>query len=124
MEIYRDETIYIEVHENTIPWLKVFTVEDFKEFSECDPQTREAVLWALDVIEKEMLSYFKPEKINIASFGNYLPHVHFHIMARFKEDSHFPEPMWGEQQRPDVLQLPSMVTFHKRIRDLLSQKSR
>jgi hypothetical protein len=35
-------------------------------------------------------------------------------MARFKEDSYFPEPMWGEKQRVSALQLPSMEIFlHK-----------
>jgi diadenosine tetraphosphate (Ap4A) HIT family hydrolase len=39
------------------------------------------------------------DKINIASFGNLLPQVHWHIMARFETDSYFPEPMWGQKQR-------------------------
>jgi diadenosine tetraphosphate (Ap4A) HIT family hydrolase len=46
-----------------------------------------------------MLSYFNADKINIASFGNLLPQVHWHIMARFETDSYFPEPMWGQKQR-------------------------
>ena len=40
-----------------------------------------------------MLDYFQPDKINIASFANYLPQVHWHIMARFAYDRHFPEPV-------------------------------
>jgi hypothetical protein len=39
-------------------------------------------------------SYFNADKIDIASFGNLLPQVHWHIMARFETDSYFPEPMW------------------------------
>ena len=70
----------------------------------------------LDLIEKEMISYFKPEKINIASFGNYVPHVHFHVMARFKEDSYFPEPMWGKKQRDANLTLPSFEDFYEMIK--------
>ena len=64
-------------------------------------------------MKKEMLEYFKPDKINIASFGNYVPHVHFHIMARFKEDSFFPEPMWGKKQRDANLKLPSFEEFYE-----------
>ena len=64
-----------------------------------------------------MLSYFAPEKINIASFGNYVPHVHFHIMARFKEDSYFPEPMWGKKQKDSDLKLPSFEVFFDKIKD-------
>jgi diadenosine tetraphosphate (Ap4A) HIT family hydrolase len=69
----------------------------------------------LDLIEKEMLAYYQPKKINIASFGNYMPHVHWHIMARFEEDSYFPEPMWGTKQRESTLELPDLKIFHKNL---------
>ena len=45
-----------------------------------------------------MIDFYHPEKINIAMFGNYLPKLHVHVMARFKEDSHFPESMWGKNK--------------------------
>ncbi|KQI25084.1 histidine triad (HIT) protein, partial [Campylobacter coli CVM 41963] len=62
--------------------------------------------------EKAMIEFYKPEKINIASFANYVPRVHFHIMARFKEDAFFPECMWGKQQRElKDLNLPGFDEF-------------
>ncbi len=112
-EIYKNELIKIEIEESEIPWLKIFTNKSIKEFSQCDNQTKLEIFRCLDIIEKEMLSYYKPEKINIASFGNYVPHVHFHVMARFKEDSYFPEPMWGEKQREAKLNLASFEDFIK-----------
>jgi diadenosine tetraphosphate (Ap4A) HIT family hydrolase len=98
--------LFIEVHQSEVPWLKLFVRRNVREFSECTPEEKAAVWQALDVIEKAMLDYYRPEKINIASFGNMLPQVHWHIMARFREDSYFPEPMWGPRQREGVLQLP------------------
>lgn len=109
--IYIDDLISIEVHESEVPWLKIFTKTKKKEFSDCSRAEKEAIWHALDVIERLMLSYYSPEKINIASFGNMLPHVHWHIMARFKQDSYFPEPMWGAVQRDAKLELPSMELF-------------
>ena len=91
--IYSNSLIYIELHESSIPWLKIFTHASHKEFSECSSEEKQAIWNALDVIEKEMLEYFSPAKINIASFGNMLPHVHWHVMARFENDEYFPEPM-------------------------------
>ena len=67
-------------------------------------------------IEKEMLNYYSPKKINIASFGNYMPHVHWHIMARFEEDSYYPEPMWGIKQRESNLDLPSFEMFCEKLK--------
>jgi len=97
--LYSNSLVTIELHESEIPWLKIFTNTPHKEFSECSRSEKEMVWECLDIIEKAMLGYFKPEKINIASFGNMLPRVHWHIMARFRDDSYFPEPMWGVRQR-------------------------
>ena len=121
MEIFKNSFIYIEVEESEIPWLKIFTNRKFKEFSECDLETKSEILKALDIIEKEMIAYYKPDKINIASFGNYMPLVHFHIMARFKDDSFFPEPMWGKKQRDAKLNLKDFDKFIEIIKVKLSE---
>ena len=115
MEVYRNNLVYIEVEPAEIPWLKIFTVEEKKEFTACNKQTRQLIFHLLDIIEREMLDYYQPDKINIASFANYLPRVHWHIMARFKKDSYFPEPVWGEKQREGVLELPSIEAFIKQL---------
>lgn len=105
------DLIRIELHESEVPWLTVFVKRRVKEVSQCTAEEKAEVFAALDVIEKAMLEYYRPEKINIASFGNMLPQVHWHIMARFKEDSFFPEPMWGAQRREADLHLPPVEPF-------------
>ncbi len=118
--LYENKWVYIEQEESSIPWLKIFVQQEAKELTDCNPETQQEIFRVLIVLEKAMLDYFQPEKINIASFANYLPKVHWHIMARFKDDSHFPEPMWGEKQRDGDLQLPSMDVFIGRLEALLS----
>ncbi|PIF04210.1 MAG: HIT family protein [Arcobacter sp.] len=113
--IYQNELVKIEIEKSEIPWLKIFTIKDIKEFSYCDTQTKNEIWRCLDIIEKEMLEYFEPQKINIASFGNYCPHVHFHIQARFKEDSYFPESTWGKKQRESKLQLKDFNNFYDNL---------
>lgn len=111
MRVYENEKIYVEVHESEIPWLKVFTQHPHKELSELDEATKNMLFRAVFLIEGEMLEYFKPDKINWASFGNMLPRVHMHVQARFKEDSFFPEPMWGVKQREFAAKIKPMHTF-------------
>ena len=111
--IYENENIKIEVEESEIPWLKIFTQIPYKEMSEVPAEIKFQIYELLDIIEVEMLGYYAPDKINIASFGNYIPHVHWHIMARFKNDSYFPEPMWGTKQRESDLDLPDFESFYK-----------
>ena len=117
--IYENDLIKVEIEESEIPWLKVFTQEVYKEFSQTPLETRVEIFRVLDIIEKEMLSFYKPKKINLASFGNYVPHVHWHIMARFEEDAYFPEPMWGKKQREGSYILEEFELFIKNIRNLL-----
>jgi diadenosine tetraphosphate (Ap4A) HIT family hydrolase len=62
-----------------------------------------------------MRSYYQPDKINIAMFGNYVPHLHIHVMARFKNDAFFPESMWGKKQREPSVILPDEEPFLKAL---------
>ncbi|SSC07792.1 hypothetical protein [bacterium endosymbiont of Bathymodiolus sp. 5 South] len=40
-------------------------------------------------------------------------------MARFKTDSYFPEPMWGQKQREAQLGLPSFEVFFTQLQNKL-----
>ena len=122
MIIYEDSELYIEKEESDIPWLKIFTKEPYKELSDVPLGLRKKLWEIYDLIEYEMIHYYKPKKINMASFANVLPRVHIHIMARFENDSFFPEPMWGEKQREGKLLLPDEAEFHRRVFHALTQK--
>ncbi len=119
--IYENSYIYIEKEDSTIPWLKIFAKEGCKEMSQCDPKTKEAIWLALDIIERQLIDYYNPIKINIASFGNYHPEVHWHIMARFEDDSHYPEPMWGKRQRDGKDYTEDFDIFLKRVKAALEE---
>ncbi len=99
MIIYQNDDFYIEPEVHELPWVKIFTRHPYKELSELPPQLQ-CELWRIyAIVEKEMIDYFHPDKINMASFGNMLPRVHIHVIARFKEDAYFPNPVWGEKLR-------------------------
>lgn len=109
---YENDLIYIEKEEAQVPWLKIFTKEIYKEVSECPSALQKELFEKILLCEKALIEFYKPDKINIASFANYVPRVHFHIMARFKEDAFFPECMWGKQQREfKDLNLPNFSDF-------------
>ena len=50
-------------------------------------------------VEEALHRVLKPHKINLASFGNLTPHVHWHVIPRFAHDAHFPNSVWGERRR-------------------------
>ena len=119
--IYENKHFYIEKEESEIPWLKIFTKEPYKELGDMPKELRTELWEIYDIIEKEMKEYYKPTKINMASFANMLPRVHIHVMARFKEDSYFPNPVWGEKMREANLSLPEEKAFHKKVFEALQQ---
>ena len=121
--LYENMNIKVEIEESEIPWLKIFTQLPYKEMSDLPKEFRYEIYDLLNIIEEEMIAYYNPKKINIASFGNYLPHLHWHIMARFEEDSYYPEPMWGEKQRDAQLSLPSFDDFCTRLKNRLTVKN-
>lgn len=120
MIIYKHEDFYIEVHKSEIPWLKIFTTHPYKELTDVPKPLRTTLYEVMERVEEKMREYYQPEKINIAAFGNYLPHLHIHVMARFQQDSYFPEPMWGEKQRDAKLKLPACEPFYQSLNETLS----
>jgi len=119
--IYEDSQIYVEKEESEIPWIKIFTKEPYRELGNVPKELRLRLWEVYDIVEQEMLNYYKPKKINMASFANILPRVHIHVMARFEEDSYFPNPMWGEKLRDAKLELPQEELFHKKLFLALTQ---
>lgn len=121
--IFENNLIRIERESSQIPWVKLFTQDPYKEMSHVPHPLRLYLYALLQLIEEEMIAYYQPTKINLASFGNYLPHLHWHIMARFEEDNYFPEPMWGEQQRQTQLTLPPFSLFEEKMVQKIKQLS-
>jgi diadenosine tetraphosphate (Ap4A) HIT family hydrolase len=119
MIIYEDNDLYIEKETSEIPWLKIFTKIPYRELGDV-PKSLRVRLWDIyDIIEFEMKNYYNPKKINMASFANMLPRVHIHVMARFEDDSYFPNPMWGEKLREAKLDLPNEDVFFAILKEKL-----
>ncbi len=74
-------------------------VAEFSDLSEAD---RHACMDAVTAIERVLRDLLKPTKINLAALGNVVPHLHWHVIARFEGDSHFPAPVWASALRDEV----------------------
>jgi diadenosine tetraphosphate (Ap4A) HIT family hydrolase len=73
---------------------------------------------AVVCVERVLRQHLRPTKMNVATLGNMVPHLHWHVIARFDWDSHFPYPIWGPAQRTaDPVQL-------KRLRASLADLDR
>lgn len=70
-----------------------------KEMTDLTPQQRNALMSVVWTVESVVREVMKPEKINVASLGNVVPHLHWHVIPRFRDDMHFPNPIWGQVER-------------------------
>ena len=68
-----------------------------------DPAEREALMAVVFAVEAAVRDTMQPHKMNLASLGNMTPHVHWHVIPRFRDDRHFPTPVWAAPQREAVV---------------------
>ena len=69
------------------------------EWSDLSLADEAALMGAVGAVERVLRDMLAPTKINLASLGNVVPHLHWHVIARFDWDSHFPAPVWAAAVR-------------------------
>jgi diadenosine tetraphosphate (Ap4A) HIT family hydrolase len=77
-----------------------------KEMTMLAPAQRAVLMEAVWRVEAALLEAMQPAKVNLASLGNMTQHLHWHLIPRFNDDAHFPNPIWGAAQRvpaPDAM---------------------
>jgi diadenosine tetraphosphate (Ap4A) HIT family hydrolase len=118
---WKNENFFIQKHISNLPWIKLFTNTKYKEITELPYDLKMQMYALLEIIEKTMIEFYNPEKINVASFGNMQPHLHWHIIARFKDDPYFPKTTWEEPIREFTLNLPEFDDFTKLLNKNLKE---
>jgi diadenosine tetraphosphate (Ap4A) HIT family hydrolase len=78
---------------------RVIWNEHVREFSELSAPERAECMDAVVTVESLLREHLQPTKVNIAALGNAVPHLHWHVIARFDWDSHFPGSVWAASQR-------------------------
>ncbi len=103
----RDETVlyhnrYLRVIDARDPDYPAFTRviwhRHAMEMTDLDMAEQRALMAAVALVEAVQRRTLAPYKINLAQFGNMVPHMHWHVIPRFAEDPHFPNPTWGPRR--------------------------
>lgn len=97
------------------------------EWTDLAPPDRSRIMQAVAKVETVLRQALQPTKVNLASLGNVVPHLHWHVIARFDWDARWPAPVWAPKQRevPDAsARLPlSLEALDAHIAAALSQPS-
>ena len=93
--------------ENYPAFCRVILNRHVTEMTDLLSDERYQLMDAVFVVERTMLDALNPRKINLASFGNMVSHLHWHVIPRFEDDPHFPNAVWGEQLRDSQRSVPA-----------------
>jgi len=83
-----------------IGWCRVIWHDHALELTDLDEANRNRLMRTVFAVETGLRKLLSPAKINLASMGTAMPHVHWHIVPRFADDTHFPDPVWSTAKRP------------------------
>ncbi len=99
--VYADDKLaIILVDDAAYPgFCRVIWNQHVKEMSDLSPADRMILNDAVWHVELALREVMAPGKINVASLGNMVPHLHWHVIPRFADDAHFPNPVWTEAVR-------------------------
>ncbi len=80
--------------------------EHYTELFQLTPAMRTAFLDDVTRIAEAVFRALKPIKMNYELLGNLVPHMHWHLIPRFREDGVYPKPIWGSEH-PRTTLLPA-----------------
>jgi diadenosine tetraphosphate (Ap4A) HIT family hydrolase len=90
----------IAAHEPDYPgFCRVVWSAHVAEFSDLDAAQQQHLMQVVATVERVIRRVMTPQKINLASLGNQVPHVHWHVIPRYADDAHFPAPIWATERR-------------------------
>jgi diadenosine tetraphosphate (Ap4A) HIT family hydrolase len=84
-------------------------VAEMTDLAPSDRLTLMQVVWCVEATQRSVLL---PDKINLAAFGNMVSHLHWHIVPRWRDDPHFPDPVWASLRAADAQS--QMTQAHRR----------
>jgi diadenosine tetraphosphate (Ap4A) HIT family hydrolase len=90
---------------------RVIWKQHVKEMTDLSFAEREHLMATVFAVEAAIREVMHPDKINLASLGNMTPHLHWHVIPRFMQDKHFPQPIWGTPQREGKQILPPDLAY-------------
>jgi len=91
-----DKLRVIDAGEPDFPgFTRVIWNEHAAEMTDLAPQDRSHIMDIVWLVESVMRHEIMPAKVNIAQLGNYVPHVHWHVIPRWPLDSRYPDAIWA-----------------------------
>ena len=76
-------------------FLRVVLKRHEREMTDLPAHERDRLMAVVFAVEAHVRLSLEPDKMNLASLGNMTPHLHWHVIPRWRDDRHFPGPVWS-----------------------------
>ena len=84
------------VNDANWPWLILVPRKpDITELIDLDEREQTQLMGEVTQVARALRELTACHKLNIAALGNVVPQLHVHIIARFRHDAAWPNPVWG-----------------------------
>jgi diadenosine tetraphosphate (Ap4A) HIT family hydrolase len=95
--LWEDERLrVIRVDDGRFPgYVRVIWRRHVAEMTDLSSPEREHLMQTVYRIEALQRRLLQPDKINLASLGNQVPHLHWHLIPRWRADPCFPDAIWA-----------------------------
>lgn len=70
-----------------------------REMTDLPDPERQRLMGVVFAVEASLREVVQPDKINLASLGNLVPHLHWHVIPRWADDPNFPDSIWSAARR-------------------------
>lgn len=91
----------IDANEPEFPGLtRVIWHDHVREMTDLTESQRHYVMSVVWAVESVMRQHLAPTKVNLAQFGNMVPHLHWHVIPRWTSDPRFPDAIWAPRRVP------------------------
>jgi diadenosine tetraphosphate (Ap4A) HIT family hydrolase len=100
-------------------YIRVIWHDHVAEMTELQDAARDEMMrtvWRVEQVQRDIL---QPHKVNLAQFGNMVPHLHWHIIPRWRDDPHFPDAVWAPVAVRSPSELESWATRKMHIENIL-----
>jgi len=95
---------------------RVIWQEHVAEMTDLGTDERNHLMKVVMATEQALRTLMRPDKINLASLGNFVPHLHWHVIPRFRDDAHFPEAIWSSPRRQGATRdAPAIAQLREQI---------
>ena len=89
------------------------------EYFQLSPEANAGFFSEVSLVAQAIYNIFSPGKINYATYGDLVPHAHFHLVPKYTD-----KPHWGSPYQDEPKEIPSDAEYNETIEKIKNELER